>query len=203
MTWLILMRYDLEANKSRDPHWPRFFLHTRSKNSPRMWLNNTIKVLSASRKISILRSPSGTRKGSFRPAKQMLRSSSQILATSFPLSTVRFPRGAEFRNRLVMIPWSLKSVYFTNHPFEKSLNFVLWFRYTYMFHSSVVRLTLLVPKHLDWEIGKRVFSKRISNMLCQWLTKSATSTEVASDFKEKIKQEAKSKVITLLMTILV
>ena len=194
------MRYDVEANKSRDPHWPRFFLHTRSKNSPRMWLNNTIKVLSASRKISILRSPSGTRKGSFRPAKQMLRSSSQILATSFPLSTVRFPRGAVFRNRLVMIPWSLK-----NDRMWKSLNFEewFWFWFTYMFHSSVVRLTLLVPKHLDWEIGSRVFSKRISNMLCQWLTKSATSTEVASDFKEKIKQEAKSKVITLLMTILV
>ena len=191
------MRYDLEANKSRDPHWPRFFLHTRSKNSPRMWLNNTIKVLSASRKISILRSPSGTRKGSFRPAKQMLRSSSQILATSFPLSTVRFPRGAVFRNRFVMIPWSLK-----NDQMWKSLNFEIFWR-TYMFHSSVVRLTLLAPKHLDWEIGKRVFSKRISNMLCQWLTKSATSTEVASDFKEKIKQEAKSKVITLLMTILV
>ena len=193
----MLMNYDLEANKSRDPHWPQLVLHTRSKNSPRMWLNNTIKVLSASRKISILRSPSGTRKGSFRPAKQMLRSSSQILATSFPLSTVRFPRGAVFRNRFVMIPWSLK-----NDQMWKSLNFEKFWR-TYMFHSSVVRLTLLVPKHLDWEIGKRVFSKRISNMLCQWLTKSATSTEVASDFKEKIKQEAKSKVITLLMTILV
>ena len=170
------------------------------KNSPRMWLNNTIKVLIASRKTSILWSPSGTRNGSFRPAKQMLLSSFQILATSFSVwKLLRFPR--DDRNRLVMIPWSLKN----------GMEYVeKWFRFrsTYIVHSSVVRLTLLVLKHLEGEVGKRAFSKRISNMLCQWLTKVATSTwteiGVASDFcKQKIKQEAKSRVSLDLMTIFV
>ena len=149
-----------------------------------------MKVLSAWRQIFKFWAPSGTRKGSFCPAKQMLPSSFQILAISFPLWMVRFPR--EDRNRLVMIPWSLKN----------GMEYVeKWFRFrsTYIVHSSVVRLTLSVLKHLEGEVGKRALSKRISNMLCQWLTKVATSTwteiGVASDFcKEEIKQEAKSKV---------